>query len=78
MRHASAMTILKYFLQLLEVMGQISEFLELLSTPIGLAGMVCLTSYESLILFGCDTANSIVLAAVVTLTFHIASNRPNF
>ncbi len=78
MRHASAMAILKYFLQLLEFMGQVGEFLELLSSPAGLAAMVCLTSYESLMLFGCDTVNSVVLALVVTLTFHITSNRPNF
>ena len=78
MRHASAMAILRYFLQLLELMGQIGEFLELLSTPVGLAAMVCLTSYECLILCGCDVANSIVLASVITLTFHTASNRPNF
>ncbi|OKH19194.1 hypothetical protein NIES208_02785 [[Limnothrix rosea] IAM M-220] len=72
------MAILKYFLQILEFMGQVGEFLELLSTPIGLAAMVCLTSYESLMLLGCDTANSVVLALVITLTFHTASNRPNF
>ena len=78
MRHASAMAILKYFLQILEFMGQVGEFLELLSTPIGLAAMVCLASYECLMLCGCDAANSAILASVITLTFHTASNRPNF
>ena len=78
MRNASAMVILKYFLQLLELMGQVAVFLEQLSSPIGLAMMVCLSSYESLLLFGCDTINSIVLALVITLTFHTASNRPNY
>ncbi|MGB2926206.1 MAG: hypothetical protein WBB82_12975 [Limnothrix sp.] len=72
------MVILKYFLHLLELLEQVAEFIELLTTPVGLAGMVCLTSYEALILLGCDAANSVVLAVVVTLTFHSASNRPNF
>ena len=78
MRNANAMAILEYFLRLLEFMGQVGEFLELLSSPIGLTAMVCLTSYECLLLFGCDPANSVVLASVITLSFHAASNRPNF
>lgn len=72
------MVILKYFLYLLELLEQVAEFIELLTTPVGLAAMVCLTSYEILMLLGCDAANSVVLAVVVTLTFHSASNRPNF
>ena len=78
MRNANAMAILEYFLRLLEFMGQVGEFIEMLSSPTGLTAMVCLTSYECLLLFGCDAANSVVLALAITLSFHTASNRPNF
>ena len=78
MRNTNAMAILEYFLRLLEFMGQVGEFLELLSSPIGLTAMVCLTSYECLLLFGCDATNSAVLSLVITLTYYTTSNRPNF
>ena len=72
------MVILKYFLHFLELLEQIADFFELLCSPLGLAAMVCLTSYEVLLLLGCDPTNAVVLAGVSALTFHTTSNRPNF
>lgn len=71
------MAILKYFVYCLELLEQIAECVELLSSPLGLAAMVCLTSYEILLLLGCGSTNALVLAFGISLTFHSTANRPH-
>ncbi len=74
------MAILHRFLRLLEFLEYVADvadtMAESLTFPAGVALAVCLLSYQSLLLAGCDSLSSMVLASAVALTLHCGLNRP--
>ncbi|MEO1094158.1 MAG: hypothetical protein AAFX01_04585 [Cyanobacteria bacterium J06638_28] len=71
------MAILNRLLRLLELLEHISDFTEFLLTSTGLAVVICLVSYQALMLAGCDAASAAVLASVVALALQSAYNQPD-
>lgn len=72
------MAILHRFLQLLEFLEQTTQFIEFLTTPVGMAASACLVSYQVLLLLQCDSPSAAVLASAIALTLHCGFNRPKF
>ncbi|MGD1906702.1 MAG: hypothetical protein ACFB0C_11995 [Leptolyngbyaceae cyanobacterium] len=72
------MAILNRFLRFLEWLEQYAELAAFLTQPIGLTLLTCLFSYQALLLSGCNTADSAVLASVVALALHCIIKRPEF
>lgn len=71
------MAILNRLLRLLELLEQISDFTDLLLTPTGVAVVICLVSYQALMLAGCDVVSASTLASVVALALHSAYTHPD-
>lgn len=72
------MALLNRFLRLLELLEQTAELGEFLTTPAGLALIICWLSYQGLVLTGCDAPSAAVLASTAALTLHCGLNRPEF
>lgn len=72
------MAILNRFLRLLELLEQLTDCAEFLTTPSGLAVVACLLSYEALLLAGCDGPSAAILASTAALTLHCGFNRPKY
>ena len=72
------MTILKQFLQFLEILEQLVEFGEWLSARRGVAIAGCLVSYQLLVSSGYDTVSATVLACTFALALHCILHKPEF
>jgi hypothetical protein len=72
------MAILNRLLRFLEWLEQSADLADFLTQPIGLTLLVCLFSYQALLLSGSSTADSALLASVAALALHCVISRPKF
>ena len=71
------MALLNRFLRLLKLLEQVAEFANVLTESTGLAIIICLFSYEALLLYSCDAHSSAILASAIGLTLHCVLNQPD-
>jgi len=72
------MAILNRVLRFLEWLEQYAELTAFLTQPLGLTLLVCLFSYQILLLIGHSTTESVVLSSVVAVSLHHVIKRPDF
>jgi hypothetical protein len=72
------MALLARLLQLLQFLEGMLEFLDFLSTPLGLVASVGLGLYSVLVLAGLDASTAATLAGSVALGLSCIITRPNF
>jgi hypothetical protein len=72
------MALLARLLQLLQFLEGMLEFLDFLSTPMGLVASVGLGLYSVLVLAGLDASTAATLAGSVALGLSCIITRPNF
>ena len=70
------MAILNRFLRLLERLEAAADAAEFLASPVGLASIFCLLSYQVFLLVGCDVPTAAILASATGLTLHCTFNHP--
>ena len=71
------MAILARLVRLLEWLDQARDFTDQLATPTGLVVVVCLTSYQALLMVNCDSSTAALLASAIAFTLHCGLHRPH-
>ncbi|HEY9878421.1 MAG TPA: hypothetical protein V6D29_08195 [Leptolyngbyaceae cyanobacterium] len=72
------MTLLARLLQFLRFLEHLSEFLEFLTTPIGLVAATGLVVYFPLCVLGLDAPTATTIAGSIALTLSCILIRPDF
>ncbi|HEY9879865.1 MAG TPA: hypothetical protein V6D29_15530 [Leptolyngbyaceae cyanobacterium] len=72
------MTLLARLLQFLRFLEQLSDFLDFLTTPIGLVALTGLGVYFPLCALGLDASTATTVAGSVALTLSCILIRPDF
>ena len=71
------LTLLNRFLQLLELLEHLGDFIAFLLSPVGATIGICAMSYYLLLWGQCDVPTSAILASAIALTAHSLMQKPN-
>ncbi|MEM7648491.1 MAG: hypothetical protein AAF283_04905 [Cyanobacteria bacterium P01_A01_bin.70] len=72
------MAILDRFLHFLQLLEDLAELGEFLTTPMGSTLIFCGLSYQALTVLGCAAPSAAILASTAALALHCTTNRPTF
>ena len=67
--------ILSRFLGLLQLLEEVAEFADFLTSPIGSTVIFCMLSYQVFVLMGCNIPSSAILSSTVALALHCMIDR---
>lgn len=70
------MAILNRFLKFLELLEQIVDFFAFLSSPSGYSTIFCLFAYGMLLIGGCGSPTSAILAGAIAMTLYSIVQQP--
>ena len=71
------MAILNRFLKFLELLEQIVDFFNLLSSPAGYSAVLCLFAYGLLLMGGCNGPTAAILAGAIAMTLYSIVQQPD-
>ena len=71
------LTVLSQFLQFLELLETVADFVAFLWAPVGLSVLVCGISYGMLLLGNCDVPTAAILASAIAMTVYSVTQQPD-